>query len=283
MHVLKSAKPRAKDVAQAKSAQTCGAQEPEGDVTPSLRLLAAVEVIGKKGPLTYKELELSLGMSRAATWRVVAVLKDAGWVHIRMGGRMIELDPRLDALLASAHFGDPEFNWLSKDLRKLSQDLSVHIDAFILRREGTVELHETSRRLTALASPPDGPDDLLMLAIRAAMSPNQLERHLASLQASAHSADRDVAAQFHIRREIQDFAGYAWSNRGRVLVVSVRGKLGSPAAIRFCGLTSAPNPNVLRKAFQAILPWAAGEVESIAHGIQKIPMPELKDVGRQHR
>ena len=83
----------------ARKAQAPGRAD-EQDASPSERMLMAIEMIGLRGPLTYKELERALRLSKAATWRIVATLREANWVCFRQNGRLIALDPRVDEFFA---------------------------------------------------------------------------------------------------------------------------------------------------------------------------------------
>ena len=110
----------------------------EQDATPSERILIAAEIIGLRGPLTYKELERALNLSKAATWRLVATLRDAQWVRFRQNGRLIELDPRVDEVFARAHFADAEFLEVAEVITEVAGRHQVHIDLFSPnRRDGS--------------------------------------------------------------------------------------------------------------------------------------------------
>jgi DNA-binding IclR family transcriptional regulator len=254
-----------------------GAVNQHGDVedeaTPSERILVAVETIGAQGPLTYKALESALNLSKATTWRLVATLRDAGWVRFRHGGRLIELDPRLDELFATAHFADAEFTEVSDVMSVLAGRLQVHIDLFAPNRKGELVLHETSRRLTISAPVPDATDENMLVAVHAAMTPPQLERHLAHM-----AADVDVENARHLtgaaaRRRIQQFQGYFWGAGGRFLAVSVRGKMGTAAVLRLSAKANALKPDLLARAYAGLVVMLDGKVEKIGAGRTVVDLP----------
>lgn len=247
------------------------AADPEA--TPSERILSAVEMISLHGPMTYKALETSLNLTKTATWRLVATLREANWVRFRHGGRLIELDPRLDELFASAHFADTEFIEVAEVMSLVGRKFKVHLDLFSPNRKGDLVLHETSRRLTITAPVPDAIDEGFALAVHAAMSQPQLERHLASI-----SAGLDIDTARHMRstearRRIQEFPGYFWSPSKRFVAASVSGKLGSPAVIRIAAKANAIKPEVLANAFETLTVLLQGKVQMLARGQKTIIIP----------
>lgn len=232
--------------------------------SPSARILMAVERIATLGPLTYEALRVELGMSKTATWRLVATLKDSGWVRLRHGGRVIELDHRLDEMFATAHFADPEFAALADMMTTVGEAHGVHLDLFVMNVRGQLDLHETTRRLTAAAHPMDTQDEALLMAARSAMSPPQLDRHLRQIAETL-----EPEALRALRRALQRFkagnaVGYTWANDNRFLVVSVRGAMGTPAAIRFSSRSGNGSPDGLIAAFEDMNVRACAVVETFA-------------------
>ncbi len=247
------------------------ASDAEG--TPSERILIAVEMISLHGPLTYKALETSLNLSKAATWRLVSTLREANWVRFRHGGRLIELDPRLDELFATAHFGETEFIEVAESMSSVGRKFKVHLDLFSPNRKGDMVLHETSRRLTITAPVPDAIDEGFTLAVQAAMSPAQLERHLASIAANLDIDNARHLRGAEARRRIQEFQGYFWGPSKRYVAASVSGKMGSPAVIRIAAKANAIKPELLVKAFEALSVMLQGKVQMLARGQNTIPLP----------
>lgn len=250
-----------------------GRTSAEAEATPSERILVAVEIIGTRGPLTYKELETALNMSKAATWRLVATLRDAQWVRFRHGGRLIELDPRVDEMFATAHFADAEFLEVAEVIAEVAGHHQVHIDLFSPNRRGDLVLHETSRRLTIAAPAQDATDENMLLAIHAAMTQPQLERHLAQV-----AAELDVENARHVtgasaRRRIQQFPGYFWGGGGKYLGVSVRGKMGTATVLRISAKANAIKPELLSRVFANLSIALQGKVESFGAGRQTVEFP----------
>lgn len=235
------------------------------DSTPSGRVLQAVELLGKRGPMTYKELGQALDMTRAATWRLVATLREARWVCIRHGGSVIQLDPRLDELFAAASFADAEFTEVATVMTEVASSMPVHIDLFCPNRMGELVLHETSRRLTVSAPLSDLPDDLLLLAMHSAMTPPQLERHVAQMQAMQGEGARQHVGP-PARRRIQQFPGQGWSAGQRFLVVAARGRMGTAAAVRIAPKASSAKPALLMTAFNALREKLAGKLDMFGNG-----------------
>lgn len=233
--------------------------------SPSGRVLQAVELLGQNGPMTYKELGLALDMTRAATWRLVATLREAHWVCIRHGGSVIQLDPRLDELFATATFADAEFTDVANVMSEVAASLPVHVDLFSPDRMGELVLHETSRRLTVSAPLSDLPDELLLLAMHAAMTPPQLERHVAHAKAKESDILRHLVGA-SARRKIQQFPGQAWSADQRFLIISVRGTMGTAAAMRIAPKVSSVKPPLLVTAFNALREKLTGKLDMFGNG-----------------
>lgn len=232
--------------------------------SPSFRMLLAVEKIASNGPITYEALRLELGISKTATWRLVATLKDAGWVRLRHGGREIELDHRLDDLFATAHFADVEFAAVADTMATVGEGHAVHLDLFVMNAKGQLELHETTRRMTAAAQPIDTQDDALMLAVRSAMTPPQLERHLQQI-----AETMEPEALRGLRRMLQrvksgNALGYTWAGDHRFLVVSLRGAMGTPAALRFTARSGAGRADELVAAYEEMSLRIRAIVETFA-------------------
>lgn len=235
------------------------------DSTPSGRVLQAVELLGKTGPMTYKELGQALDMTRAATWRLVATLREANWVCIRHGGSVIQLDPRLDELFATATFADAEFTEVAAVMSDVAASLPVYVDLFSPDRMGALVLHETSRRLTVSAPLTDVQDDLLSLAMHAAMTPPQLDRHLAQMKTRPGESGRHGAAVL-ARRRIQQFPGHVWSADQKFLIVSIRGRMGTAAAMRIAAKASAAKPSLLVRAFNSLRVGLEGKLDMFGGG-----------------
>lgn len=236
------------------------------DSTPSGRILLAVELLCRRGPMTYKELSAALDLTKAATWRLVATLRDARWVSIRHGGSVVQLDPRLDELFATASFADAEFTEVSDIMYDVACLLPVHVDLFTPNRLGELVLHETSRRLTVSAPLSDLPDDTLLLAMHAAMTPPHLDRYTAQMKASADPEVLRHLIGATARRRIQQFPGQAWAPGGRQLVVSVRGRMGTAAALRIVAKANSPKRALLVQAFNTLLDRLADKVDGFGSG-----------------
>lgn len=265
--------PMPKGRSQRAMSNRAGSEADDAEGTPSERLLAAIETISLHGPLTYKALESALNLSKAATWRLVATLREAQWVRFRHGGRLIELDPRLDELFATAHFADAEFIEVADVMSALGRTLNVHFDLFSPNRNGELVLHETSRRMTISAPVPDAIDESFMVAVHAAMTAPQLERHLARVAASLDVENARHLTGAAARRRVQQFPGYFWGPANRSVAVSVRGKLGTAAVIRISAKANAIKPELLVEAFANLCAMLEGKVEVLAGGLKSIELP----------
>jgi biotin operon repressor len=233
------------------------------ELSPSSRVLLAIERIASRGPLTYEELRHALGTSKTATWRIVATLKDSGWVRLRHGGRLIELDQRLDEIFATAHFSDREFAALCDVMTGMGDGHEIHFDLFVMNAKGRLALHETTRRLTAAAQTMDMQDEALILAACAAMTPPQLDRYL---QAVAETEEPET---------LRDLQRKIWSVRsggapdlfrageGRALVLSLRGAMGTPGALRLSPKTGGIRTEALIAACEEIAERARPVVETL--------------------
>lgn len=221
------------------------------DESPSARVLSAIELLCKQGPMTYKELGAAMNMTRAATWRLVSILRMADWVCIREGGSIIQMHPRLDDLFATASFADAEFSLLARAMAQVASSLAVQIDLFSLDRDDALALYETTRRLTVSGPLSDLPEDLLVNAIRAAMPPSRLERVIAQVQQS-NTRSENPQSTAALRRRVQQFPGWGWSEDRRALVVSVVGRMGTPAALRITTKANAAKPAAMLSGFNLL-------------------------------
>lgn len=237
-----------------------GSEQPGLGSTPSGRIMQAVELLCRRGPMTYRELGQALDMSRAATWRLVATLRDARWVCIRHGGSIIQLDPRLDEIFATAIFADAEFTEVAAALSEVADLLPVHVDLYAPDRLGNLTLHETSRRLTVSAPIADVPEDMLSLAMLASMTPPQFDRHLAQMQRPGDQQGRPTVAPA-ARRQVQQFPGYAFGPGDRYMVLSLRGRMGTAAAIQITPKIGSGRHELLTQAFTSLKDRLAGKVE----------------------
>lgn len=236
------------------------------DSTPSARILQAVELLCRRGPMTYKQLGSALDMTKAATWRLVATLRDAHWVCIRHGGSLIQLDPRLDELFATASFADAEFTGVSTVMHDVAARVPVHIDLYAPGRTGEPVLHETSRRLTVSAPLSDMPDDMLFLAIHAAMTPPQLDRYTAQMKTAGESDLLRHLVGASARRRIQQFPGQGWGQGGRHLFVSLRGRMGTAAAMRISPKSGIARRAQAIEAFNALLDALKDSLDTFGGG-----------------
>lgn len=235
---------------------------PAEDSSPSLRLLRAVEVLATGGPMTYEELRTRLDMSKTATWRLVATLREAGWVRLRQGGRLIELDHRLDDLFANAHYSDREFAGLMDVMSEMASLHPVHLDLFVLDTQGSLTIFDTTRRITSAVQPPDGSEEVPILCIQAAMSEAQLERHLAQLAATLEPEAVRSLRRAHERTRLRPVQGYFWGSDGRFLTVAVRGLMGTPAVLRISSRSGKPRKREFSAVFDQMQAKVAGVLET---------------------
>ena len=219
---------------------------PSDSDTQSHRLLAAIEIIGKHGPVTSETLRDLLGVPKTVAWRIVKRLREAGWVRFRHGGHLIELDPRLDDLFATAHFSDREFSAVGDLMTRLAEGGKFHLDLFVPDHSGTVTLQETTRRLTVASSAFDETDEFIDMSILAAMSPQQTVRKEARLQATSGGTKWYPATT----QPPADGAD------------NTPGTMGTPAAMRITPKARGPRPLVVCDAFRKLRKGLASAVVS---------------------
>lgn len=229
---------------------------------PAARLLRAVEAIATKGPITYEDLRVDLGISKTATWRIVATLRESGWVRICQGGRYIVLDSRLDDVFGTAQYSDREFADLSEIMTQVADEHGVHLDLFTLVVGVAPVLAETTRRLTLAVQAPLETDDNLLLAIEGAMTPVQLTRHLSRRLETAEPQTAMAIRTGEIGRKVRNMRGFVWSLDRSGLTVSIRGKMGTPAALRISARNRKADPAVYRAVFLALRARLADMVQT---------------------
>lgn len=235
---------------------------PSDSDTQSHRLLAAIEIIGKHGPVTSETLRDLLGVPKTVAWRLVKRLREAGWVRFRHGGHLIELDPRLDDLFATAHFSDREFSAVGDLMTRLAEGGKFHLDLFVPDHSGEVTLQETTRRLTVASSAFDVTDEFIDLSIMTAMSPQQTIRKEARVQAASGGAKWYPASAQPTADGVDSTPGYVWDYDRLALNVSIIGKMGTPAAMRITPKSRGPRPLVVCDAFRKLRKGLAGAVLS---------------------
>lgn len=231
--------------------------------TPAIgpdRLLLAVELIARQGPLSADELRALLGLPKTVVWRLIKKLREAGWIRLRHGGHLIELDVRLDELFATAHFADREFAVVGDIMVTLADQAQVHIDLFAPDHTGKVQLQETTRRLTAARPAHDGADEVIGLILRAASAiasdqpSGQRRARLSGVETARPVEDADPLD----RNLMQD--GYIWDEDKMALCVTVLGRMGTPAAIRILSKTRSARPDLQSTAFHDLRRMLRGHV-----------------------
>lgn len=235
---------------------------PSDSDTQSHRLLAAIEIIGRHGPVTSETLRDLLGVPKTVAWRIVKRLREAGWVRFRHGGHLIELDPRLDDLFATAHFSDREFSAVGDLMTRLAEGGKFHLDLFLPDHSGTVTLQETTRRLTVASSSLDLTDEFIDLSILAAMSPQQTIRKETRLQAASGAGKWYPPAAQPPADDADAMPGYVWDYDKLALNVSIIGAMGTPAAMRITPKSRGPRPVVVCDAFRKLRKGLVGAVLS---------------------
>lgn len=232
------------------------------DDAPAGRLLRAVEAIAQKGPITYEDLRVDLGISKTATWRIVATLRESGWVRICQGGRYIVLDSRLDDVFGTAQYSDREFADFSDILAQVADEHGVHLDLFTLVVGMSPVLAETSRRLTHAVQAPTDADENLLLAIEGSMTPVQLTRHLSRRLEGAEPQVAMAIRTGEIGRKVRNMRGFVWSLDRASLTVSIRGAMGTPAAIRIAQRNRKTDPALYRAVFLILRTRLANMVQT---------------------
>lgn len=214
------------------------------------RLLMAIEVIARDGPLTADDLRIRLGLPKTVVWRLVKKLREADWVRLRNGGHLIELNARLDELFATAHFADREFSILGDVMVDMAEAGQFHLDLFVPDHTGQVQLLDTSRRLTAARSALDTSDEFIEQVIRVAKmgqdhAVQTTRKHRSSgVDASYPMEDTDQLDSSLIQ------TGFIWDYDKLGLCVALLGKMGTPAAIRITPKNRTPRPATLCAAFR---------------------------------
>ena len=222
-------------------------------------MLRAIECIARLGPLGYDALKVELGISKTATWRIVQTLRDAGWVRLRRGGKLIELAARLDELFATARFSDAEFTEVADALHDLGAEHPVHFDLFTMDATGRPDLLDTTRRLTLANAHFDADEDMLLFTLRAAMTPQQLVRHFTKVLETAEPELAEAIRSGAEGKRLRRAPGANWGEAA--LFVSLRGRMGSPAAIRIEPRDGAPFSATAALAYAAIKTGLSGLID----------------------
>ncbi len=232
------------------------------------RLLVAIEIIAKHGPLSADTLRAQLNLPKTVVWRLIKKLREAGWIRLRHGGHLIELDVRLDELFATAHFADREFSAVGDIMVSCAESGAVHFDLFSPDHTGRVQLQETTRRLTAAKPAYDANDEmisqLLHVAVQLQADPSSAIRRSRISGIDAARLDDAVAP---VDRSLMQ-NGFGWDADKVALCVAVVGRMGTPAAIQITSKTRAPRPEILCAAFQNLRRSLHGHVTAFARAGQ---------------
>jgi DNA-binding IclR family transcriptional regulator len=221
----------AQDLSQADGDSAVSGGLDEATDNPSARILRTIECLASEGPMTLDQLSERLGVSKSAVWRVVGHLRDAEWVRLKQGNRLIELHHRIDEMFSCATFSDEEFVGIRDKLDDLAAELAVHVDLFALTHNDSVDLIDTTRRWRGdRAALSELLDDDVLMVMRSAMSDAVLARHLAAWEADGtpHRAQRARHAE-------RTLPSLQWSKDTQTLNIAVRGLKGTPGALRISG------------------------------------------------
>ena len=230
-----------------------------GDATPVARVLRAVECLTLSGAITLDDLSQRLDMSKTATWRLVANLRDAGWVRLKQGNRLIELHHRVDEIFSRAIFSDEEFVGLSDLLPDVAAEMSMHLDLVCLANNGTVQLIDTTRRWRGNPSVVmDALDQETFLVMRSAMSATVLARHLAAWESQEQWPAAFGPGLSSIRNP-----SVLWNQASASLNLALRGRNGTLGALRVSGRRRRLVRDNARRIVARLIVRLGGEVNFI--------------------
>lgn len=220
------------------SRDVSGSDDDSGTVVdtdnPSARILRTVECLATDGPMTLDQLSERLGVSKSAVWRVVGHLREAGWVQLKQGNRLIELHYRIDELFSRASFSDEEFAGIRDMLEDVPSEFAVHIDLFALTHNDGIEMIDTTRRWRGDQSVlMEALDEDVVLVMRSVMTDSMLARHLATWDAEGPAQKQ--AQSVRASRSVRPMTTVRWTNATQSLTVAVRGLKGTPGALRISG------------------------------------------------
>lgn len=212
------------------SFETEGRDDDAAD-NPSIRILRTIECLASGGAMTLDQLSERMGVPKTAVWRSVSHLREADWVRLRKGNRLIELHYRIDELFSCATFSDEEFGDIRETLEGLSAELAIHVDIFALSHKDGIDLIDTTRRWRGdQAALMEWLDDDVLLVARSAMSESVLARHLAAWEQDDHQQN---TVQF--RKSDRTLPTVRWGEDTQSLNIAVRGLKGTPGALRVSG------------------------------------------------
>lgn len=232
-----------------------------GADNPSVRILRTIECLASGGPMTLDELAGRLGVSKSAVWRVVGHLRDANWVQLKQGNRLIELHHRVDEMLSCATFSDEEFAGIGDKLDDLSAELSVHIDLFALTHNDAIDLIDTTRRWRGdRAALMESLDDDVLLVMKSVMSDSALARHMA-----AWGADGTAEKPLRMRRSKGTLRTVQWSQDTQSLNIAVRGLKGTPGALRVSGRRRKLKRQECRDIIASLRTLLNGSINFVEH------------------
>ncbi|WP_142835981.1 hypothetical protein [Palleronia caenipelagi] len=154
--------------------------------------MMVLSAIGASGPISLTQLCDLLPVPRTAIWRATAILRDFGWVRIRLADNRFELTSACDLALANSHFSHPASDRAAQELLRLREEQNVDTDAGLFVAPGKFEIIESTRSGAPLGQSLSLISEPFALSVQAAMPADQLLRHLRAFQRTATPEDAEL-------------------------------------------------------------------------------------------
>lgn len=176
----------------AKFYDTQGQNSVASPASPTLRVLKVAETVAKHGPVTHKELCAHLSISRAAIWRALKVLRDNGWVRMRLGDNAFEIDSELTRRFVAADTSGAFMRSVAPIMREIADAGPFHVEVGCFQQDGIFKIIEATYRGKISSHALSMVDDDIVIAAQLEMPMSRVRQHLSVFQTFATREELQV-------------------------------------------------------------------------------------------
>lgn len=142
------------------------------------RVLMVMEEIGLSGPIRLAQLEKKLPISDAAIWRAAAMLRDFGWVRMRLADNALELTSNVSNWLEHVTFAPQYSDQVVKEINDHLEKGAESVDAGMFTEMGQFYLIDSSRKDANLDEPLSLVEDTFALEVQRRLPTAEVAQHL---------------------------------------------------------------------------------------------------------
>ncbi|MBF9048304.1 helix-turn-helix domain-containing protein [Rhodobacterales bacterium LSUCC0031] len=212
---------------------------------PTKRILHVLDLLLRNGPMTLAEVARNCSFSRAAAWRALDTLRDAGWVRMRLGDNAFVILAKRSTPSSERPVDFQGASEIATHMQALEREYGAHIcvGAFIDGTKFTI-LESTDRTeyalrnislvhegLTLVAQAVLSKIDLVRILRAYAQTCPLAERHM--IEDGRHAAQlSDIRNQGYFLSDDHGEIAFALRLHGHMIALKIRSKTESPLAAR---------------------------------------------------